>query len=188
MRFDEKSRRRDRLRMDKFCHVSEIWNAFIENCQRCYIPDLNLTIDYSSFSHAKAGAHLLNSWPQSLTNMASSSSWPDKRIMRFASLPSWCWWYVSWAAICKWLSTAKSTTMSAAGMQKQIILHLHAVQKSVLWPAYRHKKAVCLVRWLQTTGLDLLLSLCLATCINQIQFKFQINRLILLSLIDWNAI
>ena len=49
MRFDEKSRRRDRLRMDKFCHVSEIWNAFIENCQRCYIPDPNLTIDEQLF-------------------------------------------------------------------------------------------------------------------------------------------
>ena len=45
LRFDIKSERRDRIAHDKFCLVSYIWQSFIENCQKSYIPSQNLTVD-----------------------------------------------------------------------------------------------------------------------------------------------
>lgn len=45
LRFDIKSRRKDRLSDDKFALASEIWKPFIHNCQQCYVPSENLTID-----------------------------------------------------------------------------------------------------------------------------------------------
>ena len=41
LRFDVKSERRD----DKFCLASYIWQSFIDNCQKSYIPSQNLTVD-----------------------------------------------------------------------------------------------------------------------------------------------
>lgn len=45
LRFDLKSERRKNLETDKFCLVSNLWNSFIENCQKAYIPHENITID-----------------------------------------------------------------------------------------------------------------------------------------------
>ena len=50
LRFDNVSTRSERRRKsEKFCLISETWNAFIENCQKCYVPNLNLTIDEQLF-------------------------------------------------------------------------------------------------------------------------------------------
>ena len=45
LRFDVKSERRDRIEHNKFCLASYIWQSFIENCQKSYIPSQNLTVD-----------------------------------------------------------------------------------------------------------------------------------------------
>ena len=45
LRFDERSTRSARLETDKFALVSAVWNRFIGNCQSCYIPSANVTID-----------------------------------------------------------------------------------------------------------------------------------------------
>ena len=46
LRFDNVSTRAERkTKSEKFCLISETWSAFIENCQKCYVPNLNLTID-----------------------------------------------------------------------------------------------------------------------------------------------
>lgn len=45
LRFDVKSTRSARLENDKFALCSEMWNMFVENCQRCYNPHEYLTID-----------------------------------------------------------------------------------------------------------------------------------------------
>jgi len=49
MRFDDSQRRQHRLREDRFSLVSDIWDSFISNCQRCYIPNTELTIDEQLF-------------------------------------------------------------------------------------------------------------------------------------------
>ena len=50
LRFDNVSTRAERrTKSEKFCLISETWNAFIENCQKCYVPNLNLTIDEQLF-------------------------------------------------------------------------------------------------------------------------------------------
>ena len=49
VRFDDRQRRRCRLREDRFCLVSEVWDSFVTNCQRCYIPSAELTIDEQLF-------------------------------------------------------------------------------------------------------------------------------------------
>ena len=41
--------RSQRLLTDKFAHISEIWNKFIENCKACYRPGDNITIDEQLF-------------------------------------------------------------------------------------------------------------------------------------------
>lgn len=48
LRFDDITTRRIQNGRDKFL-VSETWDAFIENCQKCYVPNYNLTIDEQLF-------------------------------------------------------------------------------------------------------------------------------------------
>ena len=50
LRFDDVSSRTERrTKSEKLCPILETWNAFIENYQKCYIPNLNLTIDEQLF-------------------------------------------------------------------------------------------------------------------------------------------
>lgn len=44
LRFDSISTR-DARKCDKFCHIREIFETFIQNCKNCYIPGESLTID-----------------------------------------------------------------------------------------------------------------------------------------------
>ena len=32
-----------------FCLISEVWNSFIENCKKYYVPNFDLTIDEQLF-------------------------------------------------------------------------------------------------------------------------------------------
>jgi len=46
IRFDKKkSERSQRLQIDKFVLISEVWYTFIENSQNCYKPAANITVD-----------------------------------------------------------------------------------------------------------------------------------------------
>ena len=45
LRFDLKSDRRQRVIYDKFCFASSLWNPFVENCQKTYVPGAYITID-----------------------------------------------------------------------------------------------------------------------------------------------
>ena len=45
LRFDLKSDRRQRVIYDKFCLASSLWNPFVENCQKAYVPGPYITID-----------------------------------------------------------------------------------------------------------------------------------------------
>jgi len=45
LRFDLKTERRQHLATDKFCLASQIWNPFIENCQKSFIPSPYVTVD-----------------------------------------------------------------------------------------------------------------------------------------------
>ena len=45
LRFDQKCSRRERFQTDKFCLVSDLWNAFIENSQLAYYPQAEITVD-----------------------------------------------------------------------------------------------------------------------------------------------
>ena len=50
LRFDNVSTRAERKRKsEKFCLISETWKAFIENCHKCYVTNLNLTTDEQLF-------------------------------------------------------------------------------------------------------------------------------------------
>ena len=49
LRFDVKSSRKERLNTDKFALASELWYPFIENCQKCFVPSQNLTVDEQLF-------------------------------------------------------------------------------------------------------------------------------------------
>jgi hypothetical protein len=49
IRFDVKSTRSSRLPTDKFCMVSHILKRFVENSQKSYIPEENLTVDEQLF-------------------------------------------------------------------------------------------------------------------------------------------
>ena len=49
LRFDDFFSRRQRKEIDKFCLISEVWNCFIENCKKCYVPNCDLTIDEQLF-------------------------------------------------------------------------------------------------------------------------------------------
>ena len=45
LRLDLKTERRRNLEEDKFCLAFCLWNPFIENCQKAYNPNMNITID-----------------------------------------------------------------------------------------------------------------------------------------------
>ena len=49
IRFDKKSERVSRVKRDRFIMISAVWDKFIENCQSCYIPGQNLTVDEQLF-------------------------------------------------------------------------------------------------------------------------------------------
>ena len=45
LRFDFKTERRRRIGNDRFCLISDLWYAFISNCQRAYVPEPFMTVD-----------------------------------------------------------------------------------------------------------------------------------------------
>ena len=45
LRFDLKMERRGNLFQNKFAHISQLWNSFISNCQKAFIPQWNMTVD-----------------------------------------------------------------------------------------------------------------------------------------------
>ena len=46
------SREEDKGReTDKFCLISEMWNSFIENCKKYYLPNFDLNIDEQLFPY-----------------------------------------------------------------------------------------------------------------------------------------
>ena len=45
IRFDNRSTRSERIKSDKFTHIREIFDLFVENCRGAYIPTNSLTID-----------------------------------------------------------------------------------------------------------------------------------------------
>ena len=49
LRFDNYSTHCERRQKDKFCLISEIWNNFIENCKKCFVPSFDLTINEQLF-------------------------------------------------------------------------------------------------------------------------------------------
>ena len=49
LRFDMRSTRLSRLRMDKFALISAVWVKFIKNCVICYKPGENITVDEQLF-------------------------------------------------------------------------------------------------------------------------------------------
>ena len=49
LRFDDFFSPRQRRETDKFCLISEVWNCFVENCKKCYVPNCDLTIDEQLF-------------------------------------------------------------------------------------------------------------------------------------------
>ena len=49
LRFDDFFSRRQRRETDKICLISEVWNCFIENCKKCYVPNCDLIIDEQLF-------------------------------------------------------------------------------------------------------------------------------------------
>ena len=49
LRFDMKSDRSRRLVEDRFCLASSLWNCFIENSQKSYVPNVYLTVDKQLF-------------------------------------------------------------------------------------------------------------------------------------------
>lgn len=49
LRFDDRSQRIQRLGVDKFALISDVWKQFIENCQSCYKPGADLSIDEQLF-------------------------------------------------------------------------------------------------------------------------------------------
>ena len=49
VRFDKVSSHIYRRQYDKFCLISDTWNSFIDNCQKCYRPSVDLTIDKQLF-------------------------------------------------------------------------------------------------------------------------------------------
>lgn len=45
LRFDCKQTRPQRIKTDKFALISDIWNSFFDNCQKCYAPEGEVTVD-----------------------------------------------------------------------------------------------------------------------------------------------
>ena len=56
LRFDDKNTREARKVEDKFAAMSGIWNQFTANCQSCFVPGVNITVDEQLFpSKARCG-------------------------------------------------------------------------------------------------------------------------------------
>ncbi|XP_013170332.1 PREDICTED: piggyBac transposable element-derived protein 4-like [Papilio xuthus] len=49
IRFDDKNTRLERLKTDKFTHISDVWNRFIINSQNNYRPGAHITVDEQLF-------------------------------------------------------------------------------------------------------------------------------------------
>ena len=49
LRFDRRDERPIKMKNDKFCMISTIWNQFIKNSIRCYNPSANITVDEQLF-------------------------------------------------------------------------------------------------------------------------------------------
>ena len=49
LRFDKYSSQNQSRQADKFCLILEICNAFIDNFQKCYVPNFKLIIDKQLF-------------------------------------------------------------------------------------------------------------------------------------------
>jgi hypothetical protein len=49
IRFDIKEQRLERLKVDKFALISNVWDQFIENSQICYKPGAYITVDEQLF-------------------------------------------------------------------------------------------------------------------------------------------
>lgn len=49
LRFDARSTRSARLKEDKFALMSETWNLFVKNAQKCYFPGAYVTVDEQLF-------------------------------------------------------------------------------------------------------------------------------------------
>ena len=49
LKLDKVFSRIQRRRYDKFCLISDTWNLFIDNCQKCYSPSVDLIIDEQLF-------------------------------------------------------------------------------------------------------------------------------------------
>ncbi|CAL9691157.1 unnamed protein product [Knipowitschia caucasica] len=45
LRFDDPDTRQERQAMDKFAPIREIWQIFIDNCKKLYVPSENITVD-----------------------------------------------------------------------------------------------------------------------------------------------
>ena len=72
LRFDLKSDRRQRVIYDRFCLASSLWNPFVENCQKAYVPGPYISIDEQYF-HVKLGADLFNTSRITRISLESSS-------------------------------------------------------------------------------------------------------------------
>ena len=56
LRFDDKDTREARKASDKFAAMRSIWDQFVENCQSCFVPGDNITVDEQLFpSKARCG-------------------------------------------------------------------------------------------------------------------------------------
>ncbi|GLD46315.1 piggyBac transposable element-derived protein 4-like protein [Lates japonicus] len=45
LRFDDPDTRQERQAMDKFAPIRKIWDIFIDNCKKLYVPGENITVD-----------------------------------------------------------------------------------------------------------------------------------------------
>ena len=72
LRFDNKSSRSERLRIDKFALFSMVWNRFVENSIACYKPGAFLTVDEQLFP-SKQDTLSINSWYLNRTKVLASS-------------------------------------------------------------------------------------------------------------------
>ena len=61
--FDDFQRRKQRRETDKFCLISEVWNSFIENCKKYYVPNFAWLLT-NNFLLAKLDASLFSTWKQ----------------------------------------------------------------------------------------------------------------------------
>ena len=63
LRFDIKSNRRQQVVLDKFCLDSSLWNSFIENCKKAYLPNPYITID-EQLLHCKTRYRFIQYMPK----------------------------------------------------------------------------------------------------------------------------